>query len=60
LDLVDNFANQTKMERWVLRMFRMAIVIGALAWAIGAGDLSDQARGFVDNTLGSWIQSSGR
>jgi hypothetical protein len=48
------------MERWVLRMFRMAIVIGALAWAIGAGNLSDQARGFVDNTLGSWIQSSAR
>jgi hypothetical protein len=48
------------MERCVLRMFRMAIVVGALAWAIGAGDLSDQARGFVDNALGSWIQSSGR
>jgi hypothetical protein len=48
------------MERWLLRMFRMAIVIGALAWAIGAGDLSDQARGFVDDALGSWSQSSGR
>jgi hypothetical protein len=48
------------MERWALRMFRMAIVIGVLAWAIGAGNLSDQARGFVDDALGSWIQSSGR
>jgi hypothetical protein len=48
------------MEWWVLRMFRMAIVLGALAWAIGAGNLSDQARGFVDDALGSWIQSSGR
>ena len=46
------------MERWVLRMFRMALVIGALAWAIGAGDLSDQARGFVDGALGSWSLSS--
>jgi hypothetical protein len=45
------------MERWALRMFRMAIVIGALAWAIGAGDLSHQARGFVDEALGSWSQS---
>jgi hypothetical protein len=48
------------MERWLLRMFRMAIVIGALAWAIGVGNLSDHARGFVDSALGSWIQSSGR
>jgi hypothetical protein len=48
------------MDRWALRMFRMAIVIGALAWAIGAGNLSDQARGFVDDALGSWSQSSGR
>ncbi len=48
------------MERWLLRMFRMAIVIGALAWAIGAGDLSDQARGFVDDALASWSQSSVR
>ena len=55
---MDNFANQKKMEHWLLRMFRMAIVIGALAWAIGAGDLSDQARGFVDDALGSWSQTS--
>ncbi len=48
------------MERWVLRVFRMAIVIGALAWAIGAGGLSDQARGFVNDALASWSQSSGR
>jgi hypothetical protein len=48
------------MERWLLRIFRMAIVIGALAWAIGAGDLSDQARGFVEDAFGSWHQSSGR
>jgi hypothetical protein len=46
------------VERWLLRMLRMAIVIGALAWAIGAGDLSDQARGFVDDALANWSQSS--
>lgn len=45
------------MERWLLRMFRLAIVIGALAWAIEAGDLSGQARGFVDDALGGWSQS---
>jgi hypothetical protein len=56
LNLVDNFANQTKMERWFLRMFRMAVVIGALVWAIGAGNLSDQARGFVNDALASWSQ----
>jgi hypothetical protein len=48
------------MERWLLRMFRLAIVIGALAWAIGAGDLSDQARAFVDDAFGTWSQSIGR
>jgi hypothetical protein len=45
------------MESWLLRMFRLAIVVGALAWAIETGDLADQARGFVDDALGSWSHS---
>ena len=51
---------EMKMERWLLRVFRLAIVIGVLAWAIETGDLSDQARAFVDGAFGSWSQSIGR
>jgi hypothetical protein len=45
------------MERFILRMFRLAIVMGVLAWAIETGDLSGQARAFVDDAVGSWSQS---
>jgi hypothetical protein len=45
------------MGRRVLRAFRLAIVIGMLAWAIETGDLSGQARAFVDDAFGSWSQS---
>ena len=45
------------MERFILRMFRLAIVMGVLAWAIETGNLSEQARAFVDDAVGSWGQS---
>jgi hypothetical protein len=45
------------VESLVLRIFRLTIVIGVLAWAIMAGDLSQRARGFVATALGSWDQS---
>jgi len=46
-----------KMERWLLRLFRLVLVIGALAWAIETGDLAGQARAFVDDALGNWSHS---
>ncbi len=45
------------MEQFILRVFRLAIVMGVLAWAIETGDLSEQARAFVDDAMGSWSQS---
>jgi hypothetical protein len=45
------------MERFTLRVFRLAIVMGVLAWAIETGNLSEQARAFVDDAVGSWSQS---
>jgi hypothetical protein len=49
-----------KMKRWLLRLFRLAVVTGMLAWAIGTDDLSLQARAFVDDTLAGWGQSIDR
>ncbi len=48
------------MTHWLLRMFRLAVVIGVLAWAVETGDLSEQARGFVETAFGTWTQSIGR
>jgi len=48
------------MGRLLLRLFRVAILIGALAWAIEAGDLSQQARGFVESQLAGWSQAVDR
>lgn len=45
------------MHRWLLSIFRVAAIAGALAWAITAGDLSQQARGFVETRLAGWNQS---
>jgi hypothetical protein len=48
------------MERLLLRMFRLAIVVGALVWVVEAGDLSRQAQGFVETVFGAWGQSGDR
>jgi hypothetical protein len=45
------------MERLLLRMFRLAIVVGALLWVVEAGDLSQQAQGFVETQLAGWSRS---
>jgi hypothetical protein len=39
------------MERLVLRLFRLAIVIGLLTWAVESGDLSQRARAFVETAV---------
>ncbi len=45
------------MERLLLRMFRLALVIAALVWVVEAGNLSRQARGFVETQLAGWGRS---
>ncbi|HEV2097931.1 MAG TPA: hypothetical protein VGR45_03280 [Stellaceae bacterium] len=45
------------MERRLLRIFRLAIVMGVLAWVVATDDLAAQARAFIDDTIWSWSQS---
>jgi len=46
-------SNEMKIARWLLRVFRLVIITGALAWSVGTDELSMQARAFVDDALGS-------
>jgi hypothetical protein len=48
------------MSHWLLPFFRVALIIGVLAWAVEAGDLSQQARGFVETHLPGWGHTIGR
>jgi hypothetical protein len=41
----------------VLRLFRLGILAGLLAWAIEAVDLSQAANDFFQNAVANWGQS---
>ena len=46
--------------RVILRLFRLAVVIALLAWAVKTLDLSRAAGNFVETALASWSQSFDR
>ncbi len=48
------------MTHWLLALFRAAVLIRVLAWAVEAGDLAQHARGYVETTVAGWNLPTGR